>query len=325
MRRRELIGLLGSTAVLWPLAGRAQQMPVIGFLNLASPETWAPYVAAFRQGLNDAGYVEGRNVVIEYRWARGQHDRLPALVDELVNRQVAVIVATGSSAPARAAKARTSTIPIVFTSGADPIREGLVTSLARPSGNVTGVVMITVDLEPKRVELLQQFLPDIKTIGALINPKNPSAPDQMRQVEDATRVAGQRAVILTASTEGEIADAFAACVREHVDALHVSSDPIFLSQRVQLVTLAQAHRLPATYEWREFAVAGGLISYGLSLPAAYRQAGIYAGRVLGGAKPADLPVQQPTKLELVINLKTAKALGLSIPPWLLAQADEVIE
>jgi putative tryptophan/tyrosine transport system substrate-binding protein len=182
-----------------------------------------------------------------------------------------------------------------------------------------------VDLEPKRIELLQQLLPSLKTIGALINPKNVSAPRQMRQVEDATRVAGQRAVILTASTEGEITDAFAAFVREHVDGLHVSSDPVFLSRRVQLVTLAQAHRLPATYVWREFAVAGGLISYGLSLPAAYRQAGIYAGRVLAGAKPADLPVQRPTKLELVINLKTAKALGLSIPPWLLAEADEVIE
>jgi putative tryptophan/tyrosine transport system substrate-binding protein len=193
---------------------------------------------------------------------------------------VAVIVATGGGAPAKAAMARTSTIPIVFTSGNDPIRERLVTSLARPSGNVTGVSLITVDLEPKRIELLQQLLPGIKTIGALMNPKNNDAPRQMQQVEDATRVAGQRAVIQTASTEGEITDAFAAFAREHVDALHVSSDPIFLSQRVQLVTRAQAHRLPATYEWREFAVAGGLISYGLSLPAAYRQAGIYAGRVL---------------------------------------------
>jgi putative ABC transport system substrate-binding protein len=319
------MALLGGAAAAWPLPVRAQQMPVIGFLNIATPETFAPYVAAFHQGLNDAGYVEGRNVVIEYRWAGNQYDRLSTLAAELVARQVSLIVATGGAAVAQAAKGRTSTIPIVFLSGSDPVREGVVASLARPEGNATGVSLITVDLEPKRIELLQQLVPTSKTIGALINPKNASARRQMGFVEEAARSAGQRAVVLTVGTEGEIADAFATLVREKVDGLHVASDSVFNSRREQLVSLAQAHRLPTTYEWREFAVAGGLVSYGVSLPATYRQVGLYAGRVLRGEKPADLPVQQPTKIELVINLATAKALSLSVPPSLLAQADEVIE
>jgi putative ABC transport system substrate-binding protein len=300
-------------------------MPVIGFLNSASPETFAPYVAAFHQGLNDAGYAEGRNVVIEYQWAGGQYDRLSALAADLVSRQVSLIVATGGAVVAQAAMARTSTIPIVFLAGDDPIKLGLVASLARPGGNLTGVGLITTELEPKRIELLQQALPAGKVIGGLINPKNVFASDRVRSVEDAARAAGQRAVIQFASTPSEIADAFAVFVREKIDGLYVGSDPFFNSQRQNLVSLAQAHRLPATYEWREFVVIGGLMSYGVSLTATYRQVGLYAGRVLGGAKPADLPVQQPMKLELVINLTTAKTLGLSVPPHLLAQADEVIE
>ena len=239
---------------------------MIGFLNIATPETFAPYVVGFHQGLNDAGYVEGRNVTIEYRWAGNQYDRLSALAAELVDRQVSLIVATGGAAVAQAAKSKTSTIPIVFLSGSDPVREGVVASLSRPGGNATGVSLITVDLEPKRIELLQQLVPSSKTIGALINPKNASARRQMGFVEDAARTVGQRAVIITVGTKIEIADAFAALAREKVDGLHVASDSVFNSHREQLVSLARAHRLPTTYEWREFAVAGGLVSYGGSFP-----------------------------------------------------------
>jgi len=324
-RRREFIAL-GGAAIAFPFSAAAQSVPVVGFLNGGSPEAFAEYVAAFRQGLSDTGYVEGQNVTIEYRWAGGQYDRLPALATDLVNQQVAVVVAAGGGTPVgRAAMALTSTIPIVFVTGDDPVKLGLVASHARPGANATGISLITMQLEPKRIELLRDLVPTIKTIGALVNPHFGPAEGQIRGVEAAARAASLRAVIVTASREEEFGHAFAMLLRENVGGLLVASDPFFNSRRNQLVSLARTHDLPTTYEWREFVVAGGLMSYGVSLPGAYRQVGVYAGRILAGAKPADLPVEQPTRLELVINAKTAKALGFEIPPTLLARADEVIE
>ncbi len=327
MRRRELTFLLGGAAAAWPLAASAQQkaMPVIGVLSSGSPGPGAPFVAAFRQGLRETGYVEGQNLAIEYRWADGRYDRLPAMAADLVGRKVDVIAANGGGPSALAAKSATATIPIIFTVGADPVELGLVASLARPGGNLTGFSILAAELMPKLVELLSELVPQARAIVLLVNPTIPNAGRIAREVEEAARAKGLELHILTASTESEIDAAFATLVQRHADALVVSADPFFNSQRDQLVTLASQHAVPAIYDWREFAAAGGLISYRASATAIFRQAGIYAGRILKGEKPADLPVQQPTKFELVINLKTAKALGLTVPQSFLFRADEVIE
>ena len=326
MRRRELM-LAGGAAVAWPLAARAEQkpMPVIGFLSTESPDASAPLVAAFRQQLSGAGYVEGQSVAFEYRWAEGNLNGLPALAADLVTRKVDLIVASGGVPSALAAKDATSTIPIVFRISADPVELGLVASLARPGGNLTGTSMIGVELTAKRFELLSELVPRAGVIALLLNPNNRNAEQVTRDVEEAARTKGVHLPRLTASTESEIDAAFASLVQLRAGALVVGNDPFFLGQREQLVALAAHHAVPAVYAWREYVGAGGLISYGPSLTAAYRQLGIYAGKILKGAKPADLPVQQPTTFELVINLKTAKALGLAVPQALLARADEVIE
>lgn len=327
MRRREFIGLMGSAAATWPFTALAQQpaTPVIGFLNSASPESFAHLVRAFLQGLSETGYVEGRNVTIEYRWAEGKFERLPALATDLVDRHVAVIVATGGPAPALAAKAATRTIPIVFTGGADPVQIGLVTSLSRPGGNVTGVTNFGSTLEPKRFELLRELLARIAVVGILVNPKGSNVETQLRNAQMAAGGVGLQVHIVNASSELELEPAFAALVQAGAGGLVVGSDAVFTSLRNQLVALAARHMIPTIYAFRELTVAGGLISYGASITDGYRQVGIYAGRILKGAKPAELPVMQPTKFELVINLKTAKVLGLTVPPTLLVRADEVIE
>jgi len=325
MRRRELIALLG-TAIAWPLAARAQQkIPVIGWLGGASPTTGAANMAAFRQGLSESGYVEGQNVAIESRFAEGRYDRLPALAAELVDRRVDVILTAGGSGPALAAKQATSTIPIVFITGADPVASGLVASLARPGGNLTGVSILVGELAPKRLELLSELVPQASVIALLVNPNSANAERVMREVEEAARAKGLQLHIVKAGTESEIDAAFTSLVQLHAEALVVGGDAVLFDRREQLVALASRDALPVIYESREFAALGGLISYGPSLTAVGRQLGIYTGKILKGAKPADLPVQQPTKFELVINLKTAKALGLAVPQLLLAQADEVIE
>ena len=327
MRRREFIRLVGSAAGAWPLAVRAQQpaMPVIGFLNGASPDPNAPMLAAFRQGLNEAGYVEGQNVAIEYRWAEGQYDRLPALAADLVRRNVTVIAATGGPASGHAAKSATVTIPIVFISGADPIKEGLVASLNRPGGNATGVNPLLPAMEGKRLGLLHELVASADLFTALLNPAMPTFDDQLNDVEEAARALGQKIHIFRVSNEAEIDATFASAADMHSGAALVAADPFMLSRRSKIVALAARYALPAVYEVREYALAGGLMSYGVSIAEAYRRAGIYVGRILKGEKPADLPVQQPTKYEFVINLKTAKTLSLTVPPTLLARADEVIE
>ena len=324
MNRRELL-VIGTTAIAWPFAARAQQkaLPVIGYLHYASPGPNAPNVAAFRQGLNEAGYLDGQNVAIEYRWAEGHYDRLPGLAADLVSRKVDVIVAPGPPS-ARAAKSATSTIPIVFLS-ADPVGEGLVASLARPGGNLTGVSALTVELMAKRLELLSELVPQARVVALLLNPSNPSTEHVMRDVTEGAGAKGVQLPVLKAATEGEIDTAFASLVQLQAGGVVVGGDPFFFSRRGQLLALAERQGVPAIYEAREFVTAGGLISYGSSLAAAYRQTGIYAGKILKGEKPADLPVQQPTRFELVINLKTAKALGLTVPQSLLARADEVVE
>jgi putative tryptophan/tyrosine transport system substrate-binding protein len=327
MRRREFITLLGGTAA-WPLAAHAQQsaMPVVGFLHLGSPEPAAPDVAAFRQGLNETtGFVEGRNVAIEYGWAQGQYDRLPALASDLVRRQVTVIAACATSAPGLAAKAATSTIPIVFQTGGDPVQDGLVTAMNRPGGNVTGASRLAVTLAPKRLELLRELSPKATVIGLLVNPTNPRSGLVVQQIEEATRALGLRLHVLKASTEGELDSVFESLAQLGIKALLVSQEPSYLRWREQLTALAARHAVPATYGQREYVAAGGLISYDASVSDSFRQVGLYVGRILKGAKPADLPVMQPTKFELALNLKTAKALGLDVPDKLLALADEVIE
>ncbi|MBI1776912.1 MAG: ABC transporter substrate-binding protein [Proteobacteria bacterium] len=301
-------------------------MPVIGYLNGNSPDAFQENnAAAVRQGLSEAGYVEGQNLTIEYRWAEGKYDRLPALAADLVGRKVDLIVASGGSGPARAAKYATSTIPIVFTSSGDPVGDGLVASLARPGGNVTGVSIIAAELTPKRFELLSELVQSVRVIALLVNPTGPSYERIIAEVQEGARAKGAQLLILNASNESEIDAAFATLVQRHAGAIVIDSNAFFTGRREQLVALASRHALPAIYAFREYAAIGDLMSYGPSVTAAYRQAGIYAGRILKGAKPADLPVQQPTTFELVINLKTAKALGLTVPQSILSRADEVIE
>ncbi len=324
-RRRFLLTALAA-AFAAPLAARAQQkaMPVIGVLNTGSPSASSGPSGAFREGLREAGYVEGQNLVIEYRWADGHYDRLPALAADLVGRKVDLIMAS-SPPSALAAKSATSTIPIVFRSGADPVADGLVASLARPGGNLTGVSFVADELTAKRLELLSELVPRAAVIALLMNPNNATAERVIRDVQEAARTKGLQLHVLKASSESEIDTAFASLVQRHAGALVVGADPFLSSRREQLVALASRRAVPSIYAWPEFAASGGLISYGPSLTSAFRLVGHYAAKVLKGAKPADLPVQQSTKFDLVINLKTAKALGLTIPPSLLARADQVIE
>ena len=326
MNRRELLMLLLGGALTVAPALRAQQkaMPVIGYLTSASPGPDAPYVAAFRQGLSETGYVEGQNVAIEYRWAEGRYDRLPGLAADLVGRKVDVIV-IGGTPGIQAAKNATSTIPIVFSTG-DPVERGLVASLARPGGNLTGVSIMLTELMPKRLDLLSQLVPQTGVIALLVNPNNAIVAEPMtRNVQEAARAKGLQLHIVKAGTESEIEAAYATLIQLHDGAIVVGPDPLFDNRSEQLVAMAARYAIPAIYVWRDFAAAGGLISYGPSRAYNSRQLGVYAGKILNGAKPADLPVEQLTRFELVINLKTAKALGLTIPPSILARADEVIE
>jgi putative ABC transport system substrate-binding protein len=326
LKRREFITLLGSAAA-WPLAGRAQQpaMPVIGFINPASPAELAHRVAAFGNGLAEQGFIEGRNVVIEYRWAEGRYDQLPALATGLVNRGVTAIAATGGPAVVRAAQAATSNIPIVFTSGSDPVAAGLVASLNRPGGNVTGAGLMSANLVAKRMELLRELMPGAKSIAILANANNPSARFEVDEAEGAARVLGFQIRIERADGERDLPRAVASLAQQRADALLVATDPFFESVRGTLVALATQHAIPTIYALREYAVAGGLMSYGASITDIYRQAGVYVGRILKGEKPADLPVTQPSKFEFVLNMKTAKELRLDVPTSILLRADELIE
>jgi putative tryptophan/tyrosine transport system substrate-binding protein len=325
MQRREFITFLGGAAAAWPLSVRAQQpaMPVIGFLNGASPDGYAPMVAGFRQGLKETGYIEGQNVAIEFRWASGQYDRVPAMTAELVRRQVAVIVA--NTPGVQAVKAATTTIPIVFTTPSDPVQIGLVASLSRPGGNVTGVTQLSVQVMPKRLEVAHELVPTAIIIAVLVNPTNPLTEALLRDLQAAARTLGLQLHVLHASTERDFDTVFATLAQQRPGALVISTDTFFVSRSEQLAALTIRHAVPTIFQDRAFAAAGGLMSYGGSTADAYRQAGVYAGRILKGEKPADLPVVQSTKVELFINLKTAKALGITFPLSLLGRADEVIE
>jgi putative tryptophan/tyrosine transport system substrate-binding protein len=325
--RREFITLLGGAAATWPVAARAQQagMPVVGFLDPRSLETTADRLRAFRQGLKDAGYVEGENVAVEYRWGEGQFDRLPALAAELVRRPVAVIVAGGSAHSAFAGKAATTTIPIVFAVGEDPVKLGLVASLARPGANLTGVNFFNSEVTAKRLEMLRELVPAAARVAVLVNPDDTNMETTLRDVQSAARSMGLQIEVHKASTSREIDAVFATFEHERPDALIAEGSALFFGRRVQLVHLATLHKIATTYASRDFAVIGGLMSYGSNITDAYRQVGIYAGRILKGAKPTDLPVMQPNKFELVVNHQTARMLGLTVPPTLLASADEVIE
>jgi ABC-type uncharacterized transport system substrate-binding protein len=327
MIRREFITLLGGAAVTWPLAVRAQQptMPVVGFLSSRSPGESADSVAAFREGLREAGFVEGQNLLIAFRWAEGRYDRLPALASDLVDLRVALLFAAGGSPSALAAKAATSTIPIVFSASNDPVSLGLISSLSRPGGNITGMSAFNWELGPKRLELLKELVPRATIIAYLVNPMNPIAETELKAALAAASALGIQLHVLNASTEQDLDAAFAAVGTRRADGLVVAGEPFFDSQRDRLVALSSRHAVAACYAWREYVVAGGLMSYGTSLIESYREAGIYAGRILKGEMPAALPVMQPTKFRLVLNHKTAKTLGITVPPTLLARADEVIE
>jgi len=326
MRRRHFIGFAGGVAA-WPLVARAQRpsVPVVGFLGATSPEGYATFVGGFQRGLKEAGFVDGDNVTIVYRWAEGQYDRLPGFAADLVSRHVSVIVATGGLPSSLAAKQATETIPIVFTLGGDPVKYGLVSSLNRPNGNVTGVTLFAYLLDAKRIELMHELVPGASLVALLVNPNNPQAEAQHEDVEAAVQKLGQQLVILKAGKDTEIDSAIAGLAERKVGALLVSADPLFLSRREKLVALVARYAIPSIYEWRQFADAGGLMSYGIDLVDAYRQAGVYVGKILNGAKPGDLPVLQPTKFEFVINLKTARTLGLTVPNTMLVAADHVIE
>jgi len=325
IRRREFITLLGGAAA-WPLAARAQQaMPVVGYLATGRPETNARFVAAFRKGLSETGYVEGRNVAIEYRWAHEDYDRLPELASDLVRRGMSVIAATGGSLTVRAAKAASAKIPIVFGTGDDPVQAGFVSSLNRPGGNLTGVVTMNVELAAKRLGLLRELLPTATRFAVFLNPNNPAASSATREALADTSVTGGQIEFLTVSTTSDLNAAFASLVQKRTEALLITPDTLFVSRRVQLLTLAARHAVPTIYPSREFAEAGGLMSYGSSFTDMFRQAGAYTGRILQGAIPADLPVMRATTFEFIVNLQTAKALDIDVPPTLLARADEVIE
>ena len=327
IRRRRFIAVLGGMTVAWPLMTRAQQ-PVkkIGFLSVSSPSAHAPFVAAFNEGLREVGFIEGKNLAIEYSWAEGKFDRLPAMAADLIRNKVDVIAAMSGDITIRAATTASSTIPVVFITGSDPVQNGLVASLARPGGNVTGFSMISNELMAKRFEMLSELVPQIRTIALLINPKYHSATEgTIPLVQQAANAKGVRLHILNATDEDEFEPAFASLTQLKADALIVGTDPFFTSRREQIVALASRYSVPTIYEWQEFVTAGGLISYGASITSLYREAGVYVGRILNGTKPADLPIQQPTKFELVVNRKAAKALGLTIPPALITAADKVIE
>jgi putative tryptophan/tyrosine transport system substrate-binding protein len=326
MKRRAFLMLVGS-AVAWPRVLPAQQsrVPMVGFLNTTSPDTYAFNAEAFREGLRTLGYVEGQSVAVEYRWADGDYGRMPALARDLAKRNVAVIAATGDIVSARAAQAATATIPIVFTVGSDPVRFGLVKSLNRPEGNLTGMTLFSSTLMAKRMELLTQLIPGAQLVALLMNPDNANVEFDLRDAQDAARVFGRQTVVVNARSERDFDAAFSVMMEQHAGAALVASDPMLLSQRAAITALAARHAIPVVYWGREFVVGGGLASYGTGITWMYHQAGVYCGRILKGARPADLPVLQPTKFDLVLNLKTAKALGLEIPPTLLALADEVIE
>jgi putative ABC transport system substrate-binding protein len=327
VRRRTFITLLGGAAT-WPLAARAQQsaMPVIGILYGGSSDAYAYLLTAIRRGLRESGYIEGRNVAIEYRWAEDRYDRVPALADDLVRRQVDVIIANGGGGyVAKVAKAATATIPIVFTTNLDPVKSGLVASLNHPGGNATGMSFFSSLLEPKKFELIHELVPKAVAIAILVNPDNPNSESIVKMVKAAGDGVGRSLVVVTGSTDREIESAYATVVERRAGGLIVAADPFFNARREQVVTLSARHTIPAIYEWREFVEVGGLMSYGSSITDTFRQIGVYAGRILKGEKPGDLPVQQPTKFELVVNLKTAKTLGLDVPTAILLRADEVIE